>query len=154
MTTGRDHRQLGQTRRRVESHFLANGTLPCDIVFVASALREMVVDCTDPRAVSDFWGKVLGWEVRQEGPWYWMSAPGADEARDLALVFVPVPERKSAKNRLHIDVAPVGADQAEELARLSALGAVPVDVGQGDQPWIVLADPEGNEFCLLARRLD
>ena len=74
--------------------------------------------------------------------------------RDLALVFVPVPEGKTTKNRVHIDVSPTGLDQSDELARLLALGAVQVDVNQGEQSWIVLADPEGNEFCLLRGRLD
>ncbi|HSS09235.1 MAG TPA: VOC family protein, partial [Acidimicrobiales bacterium] len=70
------------------------------------------------------------------------------------LVFVPVPDAKTVKNRLHIDLNPVGADQETELERLMALGARPVDIGQGEQSWVVLADPEGNEFCLLRRRLD
>ena len=65
-----------------------------------------------------------------------------------------MPEPKTIKNRLHIDVNPAGCDQAEELQRLQALGARQVDVGQRDAPWIVLADPEGNEFCLLRRRVD
>jgi hypothetical protein len=70
------------------------------------------------------------------------------------LVFAPVPEKKTSKNRVHIDVSPSGADQPEELDRLLALGARRIDVGQGDVPWIVLEDPEGNEFCLLGRRVD
>jgi predicted enzyme related to lactoylglutathione lyase len=70
------------------------------------------------------------------------------------LVFVPVPEAKAVKNRLHIDLNPSGCDQAEELERLLSLGARQVDVGQVDVPWVVLADPEGNEFCLLGRRVD
>jgi hypothetical protein len=78
-----------------------------------------------------------------------MNAPGADENKDLAMVFLPVPEAKIVKNRVHIDVSPVGCNQADELVRLLALGAVQIDVGQGTRPWVVLADPEGNEFCLL-----
>jgi hypothetical protein len=66
-----------------------------------------------------------------------------------------VPEPKTIKNRVHIDVNPVGGDQAQELQRLLGLGARQVDVGQGeDKTWVVLADPEGNEFCLLRRRVD
>ena len=107
-------------------------------------IREISIDCNDPNLVSSFWGKVLGWEPRQEEDWYWMAAPGADERRDLALVFARVPEKKLGKNRVHIDICPVGADQLEELQRLTSLGAVPVDVGQGDQSWVVLADPEGK----------
>lgn len=121
---------------------------------MASGLREIVVDCLDARAVADFWSAVLGWQVQEEAPFFWMTAPGADETTGLALVFVPVPERKTVKNRLHIDVSPVGCEQPEELERLLALGAVRADVGQGEQSWVVLADPEGNEFCLLRGRLD
>jgi hypothetical protein len=60
-----------------------------------------------------------------------------------------VPEGKSVKNRLHIDVNPVGVPQEVELQRLFDLGATHVDIGQGEETWYVLADPEGNEFCLL-----
>ena len=70
------------------------------------------------------------------------------------IVFVPVSDPKTTKNSVHLDVNPSGVEQAEELERLLALGAERVDVGQGDVPWIVLADPEGNEFCLLGRRVD
>jgi predicted enzyme related to lactoylglutathione lyase len=120
---------------------------------MGSLLREIVIDCADPGALSAFWSEVLGWEVQSEtqteGQWFWMTAPGADQTKDLAMVFLPVPEVKTIKNRVHIDVSPAGCNQAEELARLLALGATRVDVGQGERPWIVLADPEGNEFCLL-----
>jgi hypothetical protein len=69
-------------------------------------------------------------------------------------VFVPVDDAKVVKNRVHIDVNPTGSDQAEELTRLLSLGATHVDVGQGEQSWFVIADPEGNEFCLLKTRRD
>jgi predicted enzyme related to lactoylglutathione lyase len=121
---------------------------------MGSLLREIVIDCASPAEVSNFWSEVLGWEVQSEGDWFWMTAPGADQTRDLAMVFLPVPEAKTVKNRLHIDVSPIGCNQADELIRLLALGAVRIDVGQGEQPWIVLADPEGNEFCLLHNRVD
>ena len=64
--------------------------------------------------------------------------------------FVQVPEAKTVKNRVHLDVTPVGTTQAEEIARITALGATPVDVGQLDVSWVVLADPEGNEFCVMS----
>jgi hypothetical protein len=96
---------------------------------------------------------VLGWPVVDADGFFWLSATGEPTSPPL-LVFVPVPEAKTVKNRVHLDVNPSGCDQAEELERLLALGARRVDVGQGDQPWVVLADPEGNEFCLLARRVD
>jgi hypothetical protein len=122
---------------------------------MASVLRELVVDCEDPAGIARFWGEVLGWPVVEDPRGLcWLSSTGAPDAPPPLLVFVPVPEHKASKNRLHIDVNPSGCDQDEELARLLALGARPVEVGQGDVPWVVLADPEGNEFCLLARRVD
>jgi len=120
---------------------------------VAALLREIIVDCNDPRVVADFWGQVLGWAVQEDDGLLWMSASGKPFP-DLLLVFVPVPERKSVKNRIHLDVNPVACDQKEEVARIMALGARPVDVGQGESSWVVLADPEGNEFCVLSRRAD
>ena len=78
----------------------------------------------------------------------------APDGSKPTLVFVPVDDAKTQKNRVHLDVNPSGCDQPEELARLLSLGAVEVDVGQGDQTWHVLADPEGNEFCLLRSRVD
>jgi hypothetical protein len=121
---------------------------------MASVLTEIIVDAKDPKVIAHFWGDVLGWPVvEDERGLCWTSATGDYTARPL-LVFVPVPEAKTVKNRLHLDVNPSGVEQAEELERLLSLGARRVDVGQGDVPWIVLADPEGNEFCLLARRVD
>ncbi len=119
---------------------------------VAAKLTEVVVDAADPERLSRFWAEVLGWqqlEADEDG--VEIGDPGGAKP---TLVFVPVPEPKAFKNRVHLDVNPVGCDQAEELARLLALGAVEVDVGQGDQTWVVLADPEGNEFCLLRQRVD
>ncbi len=67
------------------------------------------------------------------------------------VIFIPVPEPKTVKNRLHIDVSPIDRGQDEVVERLLALGARRVDIGQGEQSWVVLADPEGNEFCVLRR---
>ncbi len=67
------------------------------------------------------------------------------------VIFIRVPEPKTVKNRLHIDVSPIDRGQDEEVERLLALGARRVDIGQGEQSWVVLADPEGNEFCVLRR---
>lgn len=116
-------------------------------------LREIIVDCNDPRLVAEFWGATLGWKVQDDDGVLWMSASGAPFP-DLLLVFIAVPEQKALKNRIHLDVSPTGCDRDEEVARLVALGARPVDVGQGEQSWVVLADPEGNEFCVLGRRVD
>jgi predicted enzyme related to lactoylglutathione lyase len=122
---------------------------------MGSALIEIVVDCQDPKRVAEFWAEVLGWPLTEaERGFYWLSSTGDYTSPKPMLVFVPVDEQKAGKNRVHIDVCPSGCDQAEELERLLGLGARKVDVGQGDAPWVVLADPEGNEFCLLGRRVD
>jgi hypothetical protein len=120
---------------------------------MGAVLREIVIDCSDTRRVADFWGQVLGWNVQEEGDVYWMSASG-QPFPDMLLVFVPVPETKTVKDRIHLDVSPIGCDQDDEVERLIGLGASRVDIGQGDAPWVVLADPEGNEFCVLRRRVD
>ncbi len=123
---------------------------------MASVLREIVIDCEDPGRVGRFWATVLDWPLVEESEsgFFWLSSTGDHTAAPPVLVFVPVPEAKAVKNRLHIDLNPSGCDQAEELERLLSLGARQVDVGQVDVPWVVLADPEGNEFCLLGRRVD
>jgi hypothetical protein len=120
---------------------------------MAARFTELIVDATDPPALSRWWADVLGWRVTDEDD-------GVVEIADPGgalptIVFVPVPEAKTGKNRLHIDVSPVGCDQDEELKRLLSLGATPTDVGQGDDvTWVVLADPEGNELCLLRRTVE
>ena len=120
---------------------------------VAARFTELVIDAIDPSKLARWWAEVLGWRVTEE------DAGGveiADPGGSLpTIVFVPVAEAKVGKNRLHIDVNPVGCDQDEELQRLLALGAVRRDVGQGDDvSWVVLADPEGNELCLLRRTVE
>ena len=120
---------------------------------MGAVLRELIIDCNEPRRVAEFWSAVLGWEIQETESSFWMSETGAPFP-DFLLVFVPVPEKKAGKNRLHLDVSPVGCERDEEVARIEALGATRVDVGQGEQRWVVLADPEGNEFCVLGRRAD
>ncbi|HUR76612.1 MAG TPA: VOC family protein [Acidimicrobiales bacterium] len=121
---------------------------------MAASLTEIVIDCNDAELIANFWCAVLGWPLqRTKRGDLWTSATGGYDARPF-IVFEPVPEQKRTKNRVHIDVSPSGCEQAEELERLRGLGATHVDIGQGEQPWIVLADPEGNEFCLLGRRVD
>ena len=120
---------------------------------MGAALRELNIDCADPHRVAEFWGAVLGWDVHEQGDILWMSESGAPFP-DFLLVFAQVPETKTTKNRLHLDVSPVGCSRDEEVDRLEGLGATRVDVGQGEQGWVVLADPEGNEFCVLGRRAD
>ena len=110
-------------------------------------LTEIVVDAAQPDRLAAFWCEVLGWRPtgRYEGP---VEIADPEGGRPT-LVFVPVAEAKAGKNRLHLDLNPVGCSQVEEAERLIGLGARRIDVGQGEVDWIVLADPEGNEFCLL-----
>jgi len=125
---------------------------------MVSRFDVLAVDCADAQRLAEFWCAVLGYVVVEddeegvsigepsrigaEGP-----PPGSPPP---AIDFLFVPEGKTIKNRLHIDLRAVGTTQEEELARLLGLGARRVDVGQDDDvTWVVLADPEGNEFCLL-----
>ena len=119
---------------------------------MTSVITEIVIDCDVVERVAAFWAAALGWEPQREREYMWMSQTGSPA--ELKLVFDHVPERKTVKNRVHLDVVTRGADQAEEVERLIGLGAARVDIGQGDVPWVVLADPEGNEFCVLRRRID
>jgi Glyoxalase-like domain len=121
----------------------------------------VVVDCRDVKAQAYWWANVLGWEIGYEAddevvvvPAHLMDSRLPLHERGQGLVFVPVPEPKTVKNRLHIDLAPgPDDDQEAEVARLESLGARRVDVGQpSDVTWVVLADPEGNEFCVLSPR--
>jgi catechol 2,3-dioxygenase-like lactoylglutathione lyase family enzyme len=130
------------------------------------ALRwyTIVVDCRDAKAQAEWWAEVLGWkkiyesddeavivpqwvtlEVAKATPWDHVG-PG--------LVFVPVPEGKTVKDRLHIDLAAhISDDRDAEIERLLSMGATRVNVGQtGEEGWDVFADPEGNEFCVLSSR--
>jgi len=106
-----------------------------------------VVDCLDPEPLAVFWSQLLGVAVNHRSD-EWVSLHAAAPGHPR-VAFQRVPETKVAKNRVHLDVNPIGCDQDEEVARLIGLGARRLDVGQGDVPWVVLADPEGNEFCLV-----
>jgi hypothetical protein len=108
------------------------------------------VDCTDPAPVAAFWEQALGWRRTYDTEAEIVLEPPAGSAEDGVspdLLFLWVPEAKATKNRLHLDLRPL--DQAAEVARLEALGARRVDVGQGEESWVVMADPAGNEFCVL-----
>ncbi|HZL01808.1 MAG TPA: VOC family protein [Cellulomonas sp.] len=125
-------------------------------------VSQLCVDCGEPAVLARWWAHVLGWRV--VGGAAADEDAGGDALADddeveiepgdgshVGLLFLRVPEAKSVKNRLHLDLRPQdGSDQQTELARLIELGARPVDIGQGlDVTWYVLVDPEGNEFCLL-----
>jgi predicted enzyme related to lactoylglutathione lyase len=106
------------------------------------------IDARDPAALGRWWQKALGWIVVNDDPEEFEIRPAAD--RIPGLLFAAVPESKTVKNRLHLDFRP--HDRDKEVERLLALGATRTDVGQGEVSWVVMADPEGNEFCILSSR--
>jgi hypothetical protein len=114
-------------------------------------IAAVVVDCADPRAMARFWGAATDWVVHS-------ADDSLARLRSTAgvgpyLEFLRVPGDKTVKNRIHLDLRPYpGDDHRLEVARLLSLGATTADIGQGDVAWSVLADPEGNEFCLLTPR--
>jgi hypothetical protein len=128
---------------------------------MTSKFTELAIDCADPRSLAQFWCAVLGYEVQdeEEDGAVLIGSPLVPEGRNRpgpvppTLTFARVPEGKTVKNRLHLDLNPTDTDQEAEVRRVLELGARPADVGQtGDESWVTLADPEGNEFCILAGR--
>lgn len=117
---------------------------------MANRITSIVIDCADPALLASFWTAALGWQVTETGEnAVSIGAPAAPFAID----FLRVPEPKQVKNRLHLDLSPTDREQDAELRRLLELGARRADIGQGEVSWVVLADPEGNEFCLLRGRV-
>jgi len=134
---------------------------------MTSRFSELVLDCHDPKLVAGFWCAALGYKIIEESaevveigpedmPDGWtpeLIAKWKERMRGAppapTIVFAPVPESNTVKNRVHIDVSPIDRSQQEEVDRLIALGATRVDIGQGDVSWVVMADLEGNEFCVL-----
>ncbi len=126
---------------------------------MTSKFTELAIDCADPKRLAEFWCSALGYEVQDEE--HGVVTIGSSLVPEgkmrpgpvpPVLTFARVPEGKTVKNRLHLDVNPTDSKQDDEVRRLLDLGARYVDVGQGDVSWVVLADPEGNEFCVLASR--
>ena len=119
-------------------------------------LVHVVIDCADPARQARFWSAALGWEIgyaEEAEAAVWPAGYSYPEPVALPLVFVTVPEPKTTQNRLHLDLATTSREHQEsEVERLLGLGATHADIGQGDVPWTVLADPEGNEFCVLDPR--
>jgi len=112
--------------------------------------EQTIVASADPVTLGRWWAEALGWVVVDETEEIIEIRPEPD--RLPGLLFVPVPEGKTSKNRLHPDFRP--DDQAAEVARLLALGARRADAVQDGQHWVTLLDPEGNEFCVLSSRQD
>ena len=110
--------------------------------------EQVVIDAAHPAELAEWWRAALDWVVVDGPDDEFEIRPAADSLPGL--LFVSVPEAKSVKNRLHLDFRP--DDQAADVARFIQLGATRADIGQGDQPWVVLLDPEGNEFCVLSSR--
>ena len=124
---------------------------PRDVYSGTGPVAAIVTDCHDPAALARFWSQAAGWTVcYQEDDYAGLRSPAG---AGPFLEFLRIPDAKRVKNRLHPDLAPEKSDDRDaELARLLAAGATRVDVGQGEATWAVLADPEGNEFCLLSSR--
>ena len=113
-------------------------------------IQCLCIDSANPSKSADFWEAALGWRRTHDTDSEVVLEPPQDSSEDGVapdLLFLKVPDPKTVKNRLHLDLRP--KDQAAEVARLEALGARRVDVGQGDVSWVVLADLDGNEFCVL-----
>ena len=120
---------------------------------MATRLVQVNMKARDDSALGGFWAEALGWKVSSEGPGVTNLEPEGFVYPDpvaVCLDLIASTEPKTVKNRVHLDLATTSAaHQAELLTRLKDLGATPADIGQGDVPWMVMADPEGNEFCIM-----
>ena len=114
---------------------------------MTSRISTVHMDANDAGTVAGFWQQALDWDLTYEDGVYTLTAR---DGQGMDLDIMNVPEGKTAKNRLHLDLVADGCTQEEEVQRLTALGARRVDVGQDSTvTWVVMADPEGNEFCVL-----
>jgi hypothetical protein len=108
--------------------------------------EQIIIDAREPVVLGRWWQAALGWVVVNDDPDEFEIRPEAD--RFPGLLFTTAAEPKRVKNRLHLDLRP--DDREREVNRMLALGATHIDIGQGEVSWVVLADPEGNEFCILS----
>lgn len=116
---------------------------------MTSYVNSLAIDAHDPKALARFWCEVLNHRIDDEEEGFVSTTP--TEGQGLRLDFLQVPEGKTVKNRLHLDIRALDSNQDAEVARIASLGASRVDVGQtSEDSWVVLADPEGNEFCILS----
>ena len=115
---------------------------------MAVSLHHIVIDAHDLPRQARFWTEVLGWRILSEREREIVI--GTDESAPVGICFMPVSDQKTVKNRVHLDLNPDPEDREGEIERIIALGARRVEIGQtGTESWTVLADPEGNEFCIL-----
>jgi predicted enzyme related to lactoylglutathione lyase len=138
---------------RASRQFLtsAAGALPVKAeLTMHPTILNITFDCADAGAQAAFWAAVTGWaaEQRDSTPGHVEYRVGPPDGSSPRLYFTTVPERKAAKNRVHLDLLPPDGEPRDELARLVSLGAVIAADQPAGASWIVLADPEGNEFCL------
>ncbi|MDY7101462.1 MAG: VOC family protein [Actinomycetota bacterium] len=110
----------------------------------------LVIDAVEPHVLARFWAEVLEWQIHPPDPEYGSIGVSRPDGDGPMLQFLPSSEPKRDKNRLHLDLNPCD-EQHDELERLLGLGARTIDIGQGPNRWVVLADPEDNEFCLRQR---
>jgi len=111
-------------------------------------LHHIVIDSHDLPGLARFWTQALGWQVLSEREREIVIGPGVHAP--VGICFMPVTDAKTVKNRVHVDLTTSAADRDQEIERLIGLGARRVDIGQtGEESWTVLADPEGNEFCVV-----
>ncbi len=121
-------------------------------------IQCITIDCENPEKLAEFWSAALDWKITEAdeiGVVIELLDGSPEVGRIPDILFLKNPDSKSVKNRLHFDLRPL--NQAEEVARLESLGATRIEIGQADEPeatWIVMADPEGNEFCVLRARND
>ncbi|MFF4357087.1 VOC family protein [Streptomyces sp. NPDC001604] len=122
---------------------------PREIYRDTGPIAAVVIDCADPRAMARFWDEALDWNLHEVSDDH--ASLRSAEGVGPYLELLRTPDAKTVPDRIHLDLLPhPGDDKAAEVARLRALGATDLDVGQGDVPWTCLTDPEGHEFCVLA----
>jgi len=121
---------------------------PRILVCMPVRLHHIVIDTRDLPSLARFWAQALGWKILSERAREIVIGPAEDAP--VGMCFMPVTDPKTVKNRVHLDLTSSAADRDQEIERLLALGARRVDIGQtGAESWTVLADPEGNEFCVV-----
>ncbi|MFL6123545.1 VOC family protein [Actinophytocola sp.] len=120
---------------------------------MSTRLCNVVVDAADPAALARFWATLLDWQVTHEDAEEVEVTAPPDDGGEFELVFVHVPDPKVTKNRVHLDLASASPDhQTAQVTHALSAGAARADIGQRNVPWVVMADPEGNEFCVLESR--